>query len=93
MALKKRVEVLFEEEKFLYLEQKAKRERTSVGKLIREAVESAYMVNHSAKRREAVKRLLSMEHDLGASWEELKQEMADERYRQTMKSVNQDSLQ
>ena len=46
--------MLFEEEKFLYLEWKAKREKTSVGKLIREAVEAAYMVNHSAKRSEAV---------------------------------------
>ncbi len=45
------------------------------------------------KRKEAVRRLLSAEHDLGASWEELKEEMAEERYRQTLKSVDQDSLQ
>ena len=44
------------------------------------------------ERKEAVRRLLSVEYDLGASWEELKEEMAEERYRQTMKSVDQDSL-
>lgn len=93
MALEKRVEVLFEPEKYAYLRWKAKREKTSVGNLIREAVETTYMVNRSAKRKEAVERLLAMEHDLGASWEELKEEMAEERYRQTMKSVDQESLQ
>ena len=44
MALEKRVEVLFEREKFFYLERKAKREKTSVGRLIREAVDAVY--NH-----------------------------------------------
>ena len=33
MALKKRVEVLFDREKFSYLEHLAKREKTSVGNL------------------------------------------------------------
>ena len=81
MALEKRVEVLFEQEKFSYLERKAKREKTSVGKLIREAVDAVYITGRSTKRREAVAHLLSSEYDFGASWEELKEEMAAERYR------------
>ncbi len=93
MALEKRVEVLFEPEKYAYLRWKAKRENTSVGNLIREAVDAAYIDNRSAKRRDAVRRLLAMEHDLGASWEELKEEIAEERYRQIMKSVDKGSLQ
>ena len=81
MALEKRVEVLFEQEKFSYLERKAKREKTSVGKLIREAVDAVYITGRSTKRREAVAHLLSSEYDFGASWEEIKEEMAAERYR------------
>jgi predicted CopG family antitoxin len=88
MALKKRVEVLFEQQKFSYLERKAKREKTSVGNLIREAVEVAYLTSQTEKRRRAVASLLSAEYDFGASWEELKEEIAEERYRQTMKSVD-----
>ena len=92
MALKKRVEVLFEEEKFLYLERKAKDEKTSVGHLIREAVEVAYLTSQAEKRKEAVASLLAAEYDFGASWEELKEEMAEERYRQSMKSIDEGAI-
>ena len=43
MALDKRVEVLFDKENYSYLEQKAKRDKTSVGNLIREAVATVYL--------------------------------------------------
>ncbi len=92
MALEKRVEVLFEKDKFTYLERKAKEEKTSVGHLIREAVEVAYLTSQVEKRKEAVASLLSAEYDFGASWEELKEEMAVDRYRQTMKSINEEAI-
>ena len=88
MALEKRVEVLFDKEKFTYLQRKAKEEKTSVGNLIREAVEVAYLTSQTEKRKAAVASLLSAEYDFGGSWEEIKEEMAEERYRQTMKSVD-----
>lgn len=92
MALEKRVEVLFDKEKFTYLQRKAKEEKTSVGHLIREAVEVAYLTSKTEKRKEAVASLLAAEYDFGASWEELKEEMAEERYRQTMKSIDEEII-
>ena len=85
MALKKRVEVLFEPEKFSYLERKAKREKTSVGKLIREAVETVYLEKEVAERKAAIDRILAMEIDLGidwaeTSWEDFKKEIEEKRY-------------
>ena len=91
MALEKRVEVLFDKEKFTYLQQKAKEEKTSVGHLVREAVATVYMAKDVDKRRGAIKRILEMEPvDFGpnwaeTTWEEFKEEMAEERYRQIMK--------
>ena len=61
MALDKRVEVLFDKEKFSYLEHLAKRDKTSVGKLIREAVATVYLEKEVDKRRGALKRILEME--------------------------------
>lgn len=92
MALKKRVEVLFEADKYSYLEHLARREKTSVGKLIREAVEKVYLNADREKRREAVRHLLSIEFDFGGDWEDIKKELAEERYRQTMKSVDENAL-
>ena len=88
MALEKRVEVLFEKEKFTYLQRKAKEEKTSVGHLIRGAVEVAYLAKDIEKRRGAIKRILEMEPvDFGpdwaeTTWEEFEEEMAEERYRE-----------
>ena len=59
MALSKRVEVLFDQEKFSYLEELARREKTSVGNLIREAVAMVYMDADVKKRRDAVQWLTS----------------------------------
>ena len=92
MALKKRVEVLFEPEKFSYLERKAKREKTSVGKLIREAVETVYLEKEGAERKAAIDRILAMEIDLGidwaeTSWEEIEEQMAEDRTRDILKCM------
>ena len=93
MALEKRVEVLFEKEKFTYLQQKAKREKTSVGNLIREAVATAYLTKEVDHRRGGMKRILEMEPvDFGPDWagtlwQDFKEEIAEGRYRATMKGM------
>ena len=90
MALDKRVEVLFDKENYSYLEHLDKRDKTSVGKLIREAVATVYLEKEVDKRRGALKRILGMEPvDFGpdwakTSWEEFKEEIAEERYRDIM---------
>ena len=90
MALEKRVEVLFDKEKFTYLKQKARQEKTSVGNLIREAVATVYLEKEVDKGRGALKRVLDLEPvDFGPdwaekSWEEFKEEMAEEGYRDTI---------
>ncbi len=93
MALKKRVEILFEEDKFTYLEQLARREKTSVGSLIREAVAQVYLDVDLEERREAVNWLTSQNVDFGGDWEDTKKELVGERYKQTMKAVDKDVLQ
>ena len=50
MALKKRVEILFEQERYSYLEEIARRRKTSVGRLIREAVDKTYLETDVEKR-------------------------------------------
>ena len=92
MALRKRVEVLFDPDKFSYLEDLARREKTSVGNLIREAVTKVYLDADLEKRREAVRWLTSQTFDFRGDWEELKTELEAERYRQVMKSVDEDAL-
>ena len=81
MTLRKRVEVLFDPEKFAYLEQAAQEQNTSVGQLIREAV-AMYLVPTMEKRHEAAQWLTTQEFDLGADWEELKEELVESRYPQ-----------
>ena len=93
MTLKKRVEVLFEQNKYSYLEHLARQEKTSVGNLIREAVEKVYLGADLEKRREAVKWLTSQNIDFGGDWEDIKKELEEERYKQVMKSVDEDVLQ
>ncbi len=93
MALDKRVEVLFDKENYSYLEHLAKRDKTSVGKLIREAVATVYLEKEVDKRRGALKRVLEMDPvDFGpnwaeTSWGEFKEEIAEERYRSVVKGM------
>ena len=93
MALDKRVEVLFDKENYSYLEHLAKRDKTSVGKLIREAVATVYLEKGVDKRRGALKRVLEMDPvDFGpnwaeTSWGEFKEEIAEERYRSVVKGM------
>ncbi len=93
MALRKRVEVLFEPEKFAYLEQLARREHTSVGNLIREAVTKAYLDSDTDKRRKAARWLTGLEFDFGADWDQIKAELEEEHTKQVMNTVDDDVLQ
>ena len=92
MALSKRVEVLFDQEKFSYLEELARREKTSVGNLIREAVAMVYMDADVKKRRDAVQWLTSQEFDFPDDWDAVKKELEDERYQHVVKSVDKEAL-
>ena len=92
MALNKRVEVLFDQERFSYLEELARREKTSVGNLIREAVTMVYLDADVKKRREAVQWLTSRDFDFQDDWDALKKELEEERYKQVVKSVDEDAL-
>ena len=88
MALKKRVEVLFDLEKFSRLERLARREKTSVGNLIREAVTKVYLDADVEKRREAVVWLTSQNFDFKGDWDKLKDELEAKRYEGIKKSVD-----
>ena len=92
MALKKRVEVLFDQEKFSYHEDLARREKTSVGNLIREAVTMVYLDADVKKRRKAVRWLTSQAFDFQDDWDALKKDLEEERYKQVVKSVDEDAL-
>ena len=92
MALRKRVEVLFDQGKFSYLEDLARREKTSVGNLIREAVTMVYLDADVKKRREAVQWLTSQDIDFQEDWDALKKYLEEERYQQEVRSVEEDAL-
>lgn len=97
MALEKRVEVLFEKEKYTYLQQKAKEEKTSVGHLIREAVATVYLAKDTGKGRGDLKRVLDLEPvDFGpnwaeTSWEDFEEQLEEEGYRDTMRGLYGDA--
>ena len=90
MALDKRVEVLFDKENYSYLEHLAKRDKTSVGKLIREAVATVYLEKEVDKQRGSLKQALEMDPvDFGpnwaeTSWEDFEEQMEEERTRDIM---------
>ena len=92
MALKKRVEILFDPEKFSYLENLARRQKTSVGNLIREAVTKVYLDIDVEKRRKAVQWLTSQAFDFKGDWEIVKKGLEEERTQQILKSVDDNVL-
>lgn len=92
MALTKRVEILFDPERFSYLEDLARRQKTSVGNLIREAVTKVYLDADVEKRRDAVRWLTSQSFDFQDDWETIKQDLEEERYQQVIKSADEDTL-
>jgi Arc/MetJ-type ribon-helix-helix transcriptional regulator len=76
MALTKKTMVLFDPEQYRELEDIARRERTSVGEIIRRAVKQITLARHSIEaRREAARELVAAEEDIGP-WEEVEKTMA-----------------
>jgi len=91
VALTKRVEVLFGPDEYTDLEAIARKRRESVGSLIRKATRQVYLDKEHQRRREAIERLLSEQFDFG-DWGDIKEELEEERYKQIMKSVDENVL-
>ncbi len=87
MALTKRVEVLFDPQKHAYLEQLARRGNTTIGELVREAVEKAYLSPDLDRRLEAAAWLTAQNIDFGGDWEHIKGEAAHRLYQDILKSL------
>jgi hypothetical protein len=88
MAKDKRVEVLFEPADYKRLEDIARREGKPVGAMIREAVAKYVTGPTDERRRQAFKRLLSMNSGLVLGTpEELKEEMSRTQYEAIVRSM------
>lgn len=86
--LNKRVEVLFDEAEYRRLQKLARKENTSVGALIREAVRKLPKEAPSdARRREAVEWLTSQNFDFIGDWDEVKKDISDSLYEQIEESL------
>lgn len=88
--LRKRVEVLFETSAYRQLEERARAEERSVGALIREAVAKYCLAPSEEERRAAFRWLRSQEMDIDSDWEKVKEEIAEARYQQIIKSLETD---
>jgi hypothetical protein len=91
VGLTKRVELLFEPNEYTDLEAIACKRKESVGSLIRKATRQVYLDKERQRRREAIERLLSDQFDFG-DWGDIKEELEEERYKQIMKSVDENVL-
>lgn len=78
MALRRRVEVLFDVEQYERLERAAQARGESVGSLVRKAVEREYLRPEARKRREAVAELLRLTIP-GGAWDEVKADLLRQR--------------
>ena len=76
MPLTSRVQVLFEPAQLLRLRTLAEAEGKSVGALVREAVERAYLDDERRDRMAAVERLVAMSLPV-AEWEQMERESTD----------------
>ena len=74
MALKRRVEVLFDPGQYAKLEKVARNAGESVGSLVRKAVEREYLRPTDDERRQAVRELLEMDLSIG-DWEDVKADL------------------
>lgn len=77
MALRRRVEVLFDAQQFKRLEEIARQRGESVGAVIRHAVAREYLEPTLADKRKAIQELLQMEVEVG-TWEEVKEALQRE---------------
>jgi hypothetical protein len=83
--------VAFEPNEYADLEAIARKRKESVGSLIRKAIRQVYLDKERQRRREAIERLLSEQFDFG-DWRDIKEELEEERYKQVMKSVDENVL-
>jgi hypothetical protein len=89
--LKKRVEILFEPAEYKRLEDLASARGRSVGSVVREAVARYVLQPSEEKRRKAAEWLASQTfEEIGGDWQQVKQEIAEERARQIEKSLEVD---
>ena len=85
------VEVFFDDEEYVILEDLATRINWSIERLIYQTVFRAHLNEEAKKRHEAAQWLRSQEPiDWGADWAELKQEMERGIAWRTLKSMGQD---
>jgi hypothetical protein len=91
VALTKRVEVLFEPNEYAALDLIARQRNESVESLLRKAARDKYLDKERQRRREAIERLLSEQFDFG-DWGDIKEELEEERYKQIVKSVDENVL-
>ncbi|MBI2912678.1 MAG: hypothetical protein HYY03_02020 [Chloroflexi bacterium] len=91
MALKKRVEILFDPAEYRRLEDIAHAKGRSVGSVVREAVEKYVVRPTEEERRKAAQWIASQTfEDIGGEWEDVKREIIEERVRQIDKSLETD---
>ncbi len=79
MACSARTQLLMDPAELAELKALAKRRRTSVGRLIRDAVREKYLTQDVEKRRRAVEELAAMNLGPLPDWDALKEEL-DARY-------------
>jgi predicted DNA-binding protein len=73
-ALTKRIQILLSEEQYGLLKRLAAAKHTSVGALVREAVEAVYLEDLKDKRVKIAQRLVEMELPV-ADWLEMEEEI------------------
>jgi predicted transcriptional regulator len=86
-VLKKRVEVLFDEDEYRRLEELARAKGRSIGALIRAAVARDYLAPDEERRHEAFKWLTSQTFDFLGDWEDVKRELLEAQYDAIVKSL------
>jgi len=75
-TLTKKTQILFSEEQLELLKKIAKEKGTSMGALIREAVEKVYLKEIKYQRLEIAKRLINMQLPVD-EWEKMEKEITD----------------
>ncbi len=79
MSFTARTQLLMDPSELAELKKLAKRRRTSVGRLIRDAVREKYLADDQDARRAAFERIMAMDIGPMPDWDELKKEL-DDRY-------------
>lgn len=84
--LTKRAEILFDPKEYDRLKEVAKKERKSVGSLIRDAIRRIYLVHDQAEKKAAVKWIISQKMDF-EDWETEKNKIIRSRVRAAKRNL------